>query len=236
MFESKNRKFCIPSTSQILLVEVKQSFIGRIAGTDTLLLSIYGEDPLAIMGVRHAFEIKPELEEYLRYSRRISQIIKTSPNINLARHHLELGQFYQQIDGEYAVEHFQSCIAASPDESILVQAYSKLGETLSTLGPPEPAIKAFESALEIDPTHLNSLIKMASLYKSMRCFADGAKYFQVAIDLDPNDTESILNKALCVYSEREEIASSPEELQEAQTDLDNAFARANEIRKRLGLI
>ena len=137
-----------------------------------------------------------------------------------ASEEMNLGvQAYKKAKYEEAIQHFEKCVALSPENAVahlyLATAYAQQYipgvDTTDNNRMAEQAIEQYQHVLDgntVPSSKINSAKGIAYLYLQMKNFDDSKKYYRLAADLDPDDPESyysmgVIDWTLC-YQFRQE--------------------------------
>ncbi|MFH0778448.1 MAG: tetratricopeptide repeat protein [Candidatus Eisenbacteria bacterium] len=148
--------------------------------------------------------------------------------------HFNEGVRLSQEDKNFpdAAKEFEMAIDVDPSDP---RAYSNLGFALTQTGEHERALAVFEKAATVQPTDEASKKNLAAIYedigkKSLKeeRFDDAIKFFDRALQLQPEKTSCMFELALCYFQKasRETVAAN------AQPEFGKAISYFKEVLKR----
>src|SRR5216684_8803285 len=137
---------------------------------------------------------------------------------------------YKNAKYEEAIDHFQQAVALDPTlinakmylDTAFAQQYIPGADTPENNKMAEQAIEQYQRVLDMKPARdqrVNSAKGIAYLYLNMKKFDDAKKYYRMASDIDPKDTEPYYSVGVIDWTasyqprmeERAKLGIKPEE-------------------------
>lgn len=127
-----------------------------------------------------------------------------------ARDHLNKGvQSYKNSRYEEAIEQFKTAVSLDPSllnariylATAYAQQYVPGAETAENKRYADQAIEEYKNVLTVDPSNVNSIKGIAYLYLQEKRFDDAKRYYNKAVQIDPNDPESYYSVAFIDWTE-----------------------------------
>lgn len=96
-------------------------------------------------------------------------------------------------DGKYdeAIREFKRAVAMAPNSANSVNAYNFMANTYLNMDKPEEAIKAYKSAINLDPSRDDTHVKLGNVYVAENRYDEAENEFKTAIKLNPSSTGNI---------------------------------------------
>lgn len=127
-----------------------------------------------------------------------------------ARDQLNKGvQSYKNARYEEAIEHFKTAVSLDPSllnariylATAYAQQYVPGADTADNKRIAEQAIDVYKQVLDADASNINAVKGVAYLYLQEKQYDDAKKYYNQAVQIDPNDPESYYSVAFIDWTQ-----------------------------------
>ncbi|YAI82487.1 MAG: tetratricopeptide repeat protein [cyanobacterium endosymbiont of Rhopalodia sterrenbergii] len=149
--------------------------------------------------------------------------------------HYHLGNAYaRQQDNNKAVKHYQKALDQEIMPPLKLGAYNNLGVVLQAIGNLKSASKAYETAIQIDPSFMTGYYNFAMSLSAMGKLADAEVIYNKLLSLSPNYAAAYQNLGVVLYKLKK-ILKSTEVFRKAISlyEEQNSYKEAEELRNKL---
>jgi len=106
---------------------------------------------------------------------------------NLAKNAVNNGlSLFTNKNYEGAIKEYQRAIALAPNSDLVPDAYNSLGQAYTQLGDNEKAIKAYQQAIQRDPTRSDIRVTLGNMHYFQKDYAKAVEQYEAAVRTDPS--------------------------------------------------